>query len=243
MNAQPSFAEPGHDGRLPGGASIWRKDVVYTRRVFPDRHLSSESPFRVSTAFTCGPTASAAKKGFQSMYRRVRSLSEHAISEGLCPDAMQSEKQLLCHGWRNIEGTNLCGAFLMLRVRCRPAGQNEHNVDFEPSERELLQSGGSSDEELTRLSPQRSEVFYNEFDFSDPSMLDSDLVTTSYGERLPAGPAPDYESFVRRAEKQAERYHAFLDSQGETRSRFGTIYREWFLAHIDFVTVHVCFYR
>lgn len=131
----------------------------------------------------------------------------------------------------------------MLELRCC-VGRDEDTLEWEPTDQDFLEPGGSPLEELARLNPQYADELYNEFDFTDSSAQEADFVIMSYGERIPAVSSLDFEPFVRRAEKQAERYYRFLEDQGETQcGSLRIVHREWFLANNDFVTVHVCFER
>jgi hypothetical protein len=127
-----------------------------------------------------------------------------------------------------------------MEVRCSPPSAGQQGQS-EPLEESLLSPGGASLEELMRVSPQRADEIYNEFDFTEP--FDHSPVTLSYGEPT-SGPARDFEPIVQRAERLAEVYHSFLKELGETHSgAFRIIHRGWFLANNDFATVHVCFDR
>jgi hypothetical protein len=245
VDHQPCFNAPGHDGQLPGEANIWLKGVVYTRRSSPHEQHPAESGYRVSAAFKCGPVAAAANGGFRALYRRVRTLAEQAISEKKWPSPESTPvRKVLCHGWRNFGETNISTAFIMLEVRRSPLDCDEQTAELEPTEQDFLEPGGSSLDEIARLNPQRFDEFFNEFDFTESSIPESDLVTLSYGERFQSRGPLNFEPYVQRAEKQAERYRAFLKDQGETQSgAFKILQREWFLANHDFVTVHVCFER
>ncbi|HEX7361199.1 MAG TPA: hypothetical protein VF283_11980 [Bryobacteraceae bacterium] len=132
----------------------------------------------------------------------------------------------------------------MLELRRSRLNTSEVKGQTEPTEQAFLSPGGASFEELAQLNLQRSDEFYNEFDFSEVSTCgsDPDPVTFSYGERISTSAAVDFEPFVHRAEQRAKRYHSFLKDLGETRSgALRIIHREWFLASNDFVMVHVCF--
>jgi hypothetical protein len=216
--------------------------VVYTRRSPLGEY--APSGYRVTAAFKCGPGTAAAKSGFQALYRRVRSLADNAIAEKACCSAEEAPlNKVLCHGWRTFGEKNVSAAFIMLELRRPPFARDEQFDKVEPTERDFLEPGGSSLEEISLINPQRADEFYNEFDFTQSSS-DSDLVTLSHGEHIPASTLVNFEASVRRAEKEAERYYTFLRSQGETTSRgFRIIHKEWFLANKDFVTVHVCFER
>jgi hypothetical protein len=236
------FEAPGRYGQLSVDANIWRKGIIYTRRsTSPD--LSGESAYKISAAFKCGPAASAAQAGFKALYRRVRSLAEQAIADNRCPGATRGVIKTLCHGWRRVGEANLSATFITLELRCC-VGHHEDALEWEPTDQDFLEPGGSPLEELARLNPQQADEVYNEFDFTNSSAHEADFVTMSYGERIPIVSPLNFEPFVRKAEKQAARYHGFLKDHRETRcGSFRIVHREWFLANNDFVTVHVCFER
>ncbi len=236
------FDRPGSYGQLAVDADIWRKGMVYTRRITPP-DLVSRSVFQVSAAFKCGAAASAAQAGFKALYRRVRSIAEQAIVDNRHPDATQALIRILCHGWRSVGEARLSAAFIALEARCAP-GRDEDTPEREPTEDDFLRPGGSTLEELALLNPQHADEVYNEFDFTDFSAHERDFVTMSYGERIPILSSVNFEPFVKRAEKRAQGYRRFREGQGEIRCRcFRIVHREWFLANNDFVTVQICFER
>src|SRR5260370_29967642 len=91
-----------------------------------------------------------------------------------------------CHGWQRFgDAARISAAFIMLELHCPPlVGAYDVKGYSEPTEQDLLSPGGASFEELARLSPQRFDELYNEFDFTGPSTPDSTPTTLSYGERV-----------------------------------------------------------
>ena len=112
-----------------------------------------------------------------------------------------------------------------------------------PTEEALQSPGGATLEQLERLAPQRADEIYNEFDFADPSIRNTDPITVSYGEAIPGSDLSlDFAPFVNRAETVARSYHTLLQGLGEASAQpFRIQRREWFLASQSFVTIHICF--
>ena len=237
-----SFEAPGHQGSLPAYADIWRKGLIYTKRRPSE---GGSTPYRVSAAFKCGPGVAPGKGGFRGLYRRVRSLAGRAIAEEAASRAEEMPAHnVLCQGWRKLGETNLMAAFIMLELRRPPFDGGSTVREFEPKEQEFLEPGGTSFEELTRVNPQHADDFYNEFDLTGGSAREPGLIMLSYGEGISTLGPFDFQPFVRRAEKRAELYRAFLLDQGEALvPEFRMIYEDWFLASEDFVTVQICFER
>lgn len=242
MDQKVCVESPGRDTRLPADANIWHKGMVFTRRS-SSTDLSGESVYKVFAGCKCSPAASAAQGGFKGLYQRVQALAEQAIGDKRWPDATRPIVKTLCNGWRRVEEANVSVAFTALELRCS-VGHNQDTLEWHPTDEDFVKPGGSPPEELARFSPQHADELYNEFDFTESSVHEGDFVTMSYGERIPIVSSIDFAPFVRRAEREAERYHRFLGDLREIQcDSFRIVHREWFLANSDFVTVHICFER
>ena len=96
------------------------------------------------------------------------------------------------------------------------------------------------------MAQQRPEELYSEFDFTDASVLGSDLITVSYAESIPRIPENDpfdFKPCLERAEAFANSYYRMLERFGEVSSPFRATRREWFLVDRKLVTIHICFSR
>jgi len=166
------------------------------------------------------------------------------ISQLSCPETGETPSSIILgHAWRWL-GDNIVTALITLGVLCPDHGPMDVRGESTPTEEALVAPGGATLEELRRLDPQHADEIYNEFDFTDGSTSDSDIVTLSYGESVPAGDNVDFGPFVERAENVARSYRAWLETLGETRAEgFRIKRREWFLASQTFVTIHICFAR
>ena len=111
-----------------------------------------------------------------------------------------------------------------------------------PVPKALLTPGGSTIEDLQRLSPQSVDEIYNEFDFLDWDKSDVESITYSHGESISPNEDLDFAAIVQRAEHGAEKYHSFLKKQKEVRSdRLSILERQSFLASPSFATVVLLF--
>jgi len=151
---------------------------------------------------------------------------------------------IVCHSWRLL-GDSIVAALITTDVQCAGQSRNCASGKQAPTQDELRAPGGSTLEELSSVAPQLADEIYNEFDFTDVSN-DTGPITLSYGQSIPGGETlVDFGPFVERAEVLARSYHALLQSLGEVRAGLAprTVFREWFLASDNFVTVHICFDR
>lgn len=216
------FRGPGSDGPAP--ACLWRKGIVYLDKRGP------APAYSITVGFKRGVPAGEPFRDFRAIYDRVSSLAHERVSE-LCGPT--SARSIVCHGWHLLgDAGSIAVAFVTLTTGT-PDGVRP------PSGEELLAPGGTSLEDLVRLSPQRVSECFNEFDLSDPA--DGCPVTVSFAEPVPSGQTVDFEPILDRAGEFARRYHAALALMGEVRSPFHVRHREWFLADPALVTVHICF--
>jgi hypothetical protein len=244
MPNNPNFLEPGSDGELGAGTSLWRKGLVYTTRAGVSSLKSPEQNYRISVASKIGLGAAHPFRGFQEVYRRVATIANLRISQLTCPKTGEAPGSIILgHGWRYL-GANIVTALITFGLRCSDHGGIDLRGEPVPTEEALGSAGGASLEELARLAPQRADEIYNEFDFTDSSTPNSDLVTLSYGEPFSGGDNVDFRPFVERAERLAHSYHTLLETLGESSAQpFRIKRREWFLASRTFVTIHICFDR
>jgi hypothetical protein len=128
-------------------------------------------------------------------------------------------------------------------LRCPDQGWIDVPGETPAAEEALRFPGGATLEELARLARQSADEIYNEFDFTEPSTPNADVVVTlSYGEPVSGGDTIDFQPFVERAERLAHSYHSLLRTFGEAGSQpFRIKCREWFLASPAWVTIHICF--
>jgi hypothetical protein len=237
------FSAPGHDGELPPETNFWRKGMVYTTRSPGSPDPFVRHGYRVTAAIKCGGGAWSSQVGFSKLYHRVKEIAAGAISKKTCAETGETPVAIISsNGWRSFgDGDGIATAFIVMEVRCSPPSAAGEQSQCGPPEEALLLPGGASLEELMRVSPQRADEIYNEFDFTEP--FDHGLITLSYGEPI-SGPALDFEPIVQRAERLAESYHSLLKSVGEAHSvALKVIRREWFLANENFATVQICFDR
>jgi hypothetical protein len=209
--------------------AIWRKGLVYTKRLPAD-----SGPYRISASFKCGSGRTA--DGFGRVYQRVRTLAERVRLES----GKTAESRIACHGWRRFgDGDFFAGVFINIEVGDSRDGSPGESA---PTQDDLLTPGGTALEDLARLSPQSADEIYKEFDFTDRFESEIHPITLSYGESISVAQPVEFEPIVQRAERMAESYHSFLKDQGEIRSdAFRVTSREWFLANRDFATVLVFF--
>jgi hypothetical protein len=242
MENNSNFLAPGSDGELDPGTGLWRKGLVYTRTGLP--LLSTEQNHRISVGFKRGVGAAHPFRGFQEVYQRVATIANRRISQLTCPETGERPGRIiLCHEWRWL-GDKIVTALITVGLRCSDQGGMDVQGEPVPTEEALRSPGGATLEELARFAPQRADEIYNEFDFTDPSTPNTDLVTLSYGEPISDGDTVDFRPFVERAERLARSYHALLQTLGEASSQPLRIKRrEWFLASQTFVTIHICFDR
>jgi hypothetical protein len=239
------LAVSGSDGELDSAANIWRKGIVVTKRASAQSPSGLEAGYRISVVFKRSISAACPFAGFHDLYRRVSCLADERVSALVSP--RNSERPLsaiLCHGWRLLgnPGT-MAAAFITLGIG--PRGENGTSLGSmpAPTDNELRSPGGASIEELSRLMPQSAEEIYNEFDFTEPFTSMSDPITVSYAERVPEGDLVDFEPLLKRAETFAKWYHDLLKQFGEVKSSFRVMRREWFLADLQLLSIHVCFSR
>jgi hypothetical protein len=239
------FSLPGSDGELDPSSNMWRKGIVLTKRPGTQSLSAVKQGYRVSVVFKRGVSAEHPVAGFHDLYQRVSFVANQRISELTPPDSNeQPASVILCHGWRLLGDTgNLATAFVTLGIGS--PDESGTNVEGEqvPTDEDLRSPGGASLEDLVRLTPQRAEELYNEFDFTDASTPSSDPITVSYAETILDGDLADFTPFVERAEEFARSYYKLLKRFEEVNSRFRVTRREWFLADRRLVTVHICFSR
>jgi hypothetical protein len=244
MDSPSKFLAPGSDGELGLGTDLWRKGLVYTARAEPSSLQSSRQSYRISVLFKKRVGATQPFTDFSEVYWRVVAIANHRVSQLTCPEAEETpDPIILCQGWRWI-GENIVMALITLGLRCSDQILTDVQGEPAPTDEELRSPGGSTLEELGRVAPQALDEIYNEFDFTDTSTRNADVVTVSYGEPFSGGDAIDFWPFVERAERLARFYHSLLQTFGETGSHpFRIRHREWFLASLTFVTIHISFDR
>jgi hypothetical protein len=242
MESPSKFLVAGSDGEVSPRTDLWRKGLVYTTRAGLSPLRSNRRNYRISVLFKRAVEGAHPFTGFHEMYRRVATIANHRVSQLTCPETGETPGSIImCHGWRWI-GENIVTALITLGLRC--SDQDWIDVQGEPSAagEALCSPGGATLEELARLAPQSADEVYNEFDFTDPSTPNADVVTLSYGEPVPGGDTVDFKPFLERAERLARSYHGLLQTFGEAGSQpFRIKRREWFLASHTFVTIHLCF--
>lgn len=248
MNNQTTFLVPGSEGHLAPGVDIWRKGLVYTKRLGIAPQRSVGHGHRVSAAFKRKVGASHPFTGYGELYRRVRAIASLRISELTRIETGETPSSVvLGHGWMATslgDRGEMAAAFITLEHLCSDPGATKIQGEPEPTEEALMSPGGATLEEIARLAPQRANELYSEFDFTEPSTAEPGLVTLSYGESVSDAGAVDFRPFVERAEGLAKSYRTFLESLGEVCSpAFRIVRREWFLADRNFVTIHICFDR
>jgi hypothetical protein len=160
----------------------------------------------------------------------------------MCPETGKNpDSIILAHHWGYL-GDRIVAAMITLGLGCADQGGINELGEPVPTEDALRSPGGTTLEELTRLLPQRADEVYNEFDFTDPSIPNTDPITLSYGEPVSGCDPVNFSPFVQRAERLARFYHALLQSLVETSAQpFRIKRREWLLASPTFVTIHICF--
>lgn len=242
MESSSNFRAPGSDGELGPGTDLWRKGLVYTTRTGLSPLQSTWQNYRISVGFKRGIGEAHPFTGFQEVYRRVATIANWRVSQLTCPETGETPASIiLCHGWRCL-GDKIVTALITLGLRCSDRDGIDMKGESVPTEEALRSPGGATLEDLARLAPQRADEIYNEFDFTDPSTSNADVVTLSYGEPVSGADTIDFRQFVERAERLARSYHCLLKTFGEAGSQpFRIKRREWFLASQTFVTIHICF--
>jgi len=236
---------PGNDGELDTSTNIWLKGIVFT--AWTDMLRPAVKPgYRVSVGFKRRVSATDPAADFQRLYERVASMATQRISELVLPEPSPAVS-IVCHGWRLLgEAGTVATAFLTLAVRSSEDVGNCLDNETPPSVEELRSPGGTSLENLARLTQQHPEELYNEFDFTDNAACNSNLITVSYAEsipKIPEGAPLDFKPSIDRAEAFANWYHRILERFGEVGSAFRPSRREWFLVDRKLVTIHICFRR
>ena len=237
MNAGSKFLEPGADGELAQGTNLWRKGLVYTIRTAWAARLCGDD-YRISVGFKRGVASVHATAGFHDVYRRVVTVAKHRVSQLTCADTGKVPNSIILgHTWRPL-GENILTSLITLSLRCSVQDGIEVTSEPPPTEESLQSPGGATLEQLERLAPQRADEIYNEFDFTAPSIRNTDPITLSYGEAIPGSDLSlDFGPFVDRAETVARSYHTLLQSLGEASAQpFRIQHREWFLASQSFAT-------
>jgi hypothetical protein len=242
MESPSTFLAPGSDGEIAPGTNLWKKGLVYTTRAELSPLQTIWQNYRISASFKRVFGQAHPFTSFQEVYRRVAIVANYRISELNCSEAGETPAGVtLCHGWRFLED-RIATAFITLGLQCSDQGGSDVKGEPVPTEEALRSPGGATLEELAHLAPQCADEVYNEFDFTDPSTSDADVVTVSYGEPVSGAGHIDFWPFVERAERLARFYHGLLETFGEAGSqRLNIKHREWFLASETFVTVHICF--
>jgi hypothetical protein len=242
MESPSKFLAPGRDGALGPGIDLWQKGLVCTTRGGRSPLRSTGQNYRISVLFK---RVEAAQQftGFHEVYRRVAAIANHRVSQLTCPETGETPDSIIvCHGWRRT-GENIVTAWMTVGLRCTDQGWIDVQGETPAAGEALRFPGGATLEELARVAPQRADEIYNEFDFTDPSTPNADVVVTlSYGESVSGEDTVDFRPFVERAERTAHSYHSLLQTFGEAGSQpFRIRCREWFLTSPTLVTIHICF--
>lgn len=242
MDTASKFLAPGDDGELAPGTDLWQKGLVCTMRAELFSLHSSRQNYRISALFKKRIGAAQPFTGFKEAYRRAVAIANHRISQLTCPETeKRPDSIIVCQGWRWLD-ENIVTALITLGLGCSDQSLTAVQGEPAPTDEALRSPGGATLEELGRLAPQAVDEIYNEFDFTDPSTPNADVVTLSYGEPFSGDDAIDFWPFVERAERLARFYHGILQTFGEAGTQpFRIRRREWFLASQTFVTIHICF--
>jgi hypothetical protein len=242
MDRSSKFLAPGGDGELVSGTDLWQKGLVYTRRADLSSLHYSRQNYPISALFKKRIGAAQTFTGFNEAYRRAVAIANHRISQLTCPETKKRPDSIIvCQRWRLLE-ENIVTAFVTLGLGCSDHSLADVQGEPAPTDEALRSPGGATLEELGSLAPQTADEIYNEFDFTDPSTPNADVVTVSYGEPLSGDDAIDFWPFVERAERLARFYHGILQTFREAGTQpFRIRRREWFLASQTLVTIHICF--
>ena len=220
--------------------------MVYTAKPEIPCPLVIGQEYRITAAFKQKVRTGEEFSGYGEIYQRINVLANARISQLTRPnEGAPLHTWVLWHGWRCLGDTRAIATAFMTIGLIRPKeGDEKPKGESAPTAEALMAPGGATLEMLAKLAPQRSDEFYNEFDFTDPSSPCADPVMLSYGESVPACEPMNFEPFVQRAERLAEFYYDFLRVQ--TRSRvdpFNVSGREWYcVTNPNLVAVHVHFH-
>jgi hypothetical protein len=244
----PDFLQPGNDGTLPNGFTVWRRGVTYTVRpeILTPLHRGQE--FQINATVRRKIAKDEEFTAYGDLYHRCTGILRARSAKLTSRDAGEP-----LHTWVRWQAW-WCGAvsdkYLAAgdhKVACAsvtiglaypkmgepsPQGQNT------PEPAQLLKPGGAMADPPAAESvlPQRPDEAYIVFDFDDPSSASADI-TLSYGEYVPQTQEINFQPFVRRADSLAEFYGRLFFQEAHIE----IVRREWFCIDSNFVVVMVYF--
>ena len=246
----PDFLQPGNDGTLPDGFTVWRRGVTYTVRpeILTPLHRGQE--YRINATVRRKIAKDEEFMAYGDLYQRcTRILRARSAKLTSCDEGEPLHTWVQWHAWWCGAVSDKYPAAGDHKVACtsitiglaypkmgepRPQGQNP------PEPAQLVKPGGAMADPLASESvlPQRPDEAYIVFDFNDPSSASADI-TLSYGEYVPPTQEINFEPFVRRAESLAEFYGRLFFQEASIE----IVRREWFCITDSNVVVVMVYFR